>query len=177
MTTDLFVTVALEPGLSLLPAPMDSPAARAFLLAIALQETTLSHRRQVQGPARSYFQFERAGVKGVLKHQRSSQQLQAACAALDLKPTVPVIHAAIEYSDVLAVCCARLLLWTLPMPLPLRDDEAGAWRQYLDTWEPGRPRVDAWAANFSQAWAVVAGEGLSTRALPTSLVAGANTAE
>ncbi len=57
----------------------DTEMARIKLLAIALQETRLEHRRQVgsdgveDGPAMSFWQFEqRGGCRGVLQHRASA---------------------------------------------------------------------------------------------------------
>lgn len=42
---------AIAPALALLPARMSSPSAEVMLLAIGLQESNLTHRRQIGGPA------------------------------------------------------------------------------------------------------------------------------
>ncbi len=159
MRPDLFVRTALSPGLSLLPPAMDTPEARALIIAICLQETGLAKRRQLGGgSARGYAQFEPVGVRGVLKHAASGAHLREVCQALDVAGNHQAIHRAIEFHDVLTVCCARLLLRTLPDALPQRDEEAVAWSQYLDAWQPGTPRPETWVTNFFHAWAVVAGE-------------------
>ena len=41
---------AIEPALLLLPARMESPQAVVMLLAIGLQESRFTHRRQIGGP-------------------------------------------------------------------------------------------------------------------------------
>ena len=63
MTTmiTLVRTYALPAACSLLPARMDTRAARALLVAIGLQESRFEHRRQIGGPARGFFQFEAMG--------------------------------------------------------------------------------------------------------------------
>jgi hypothetical protein len=53
---------------------------------------------------------------------------------------------------------ARLLLFTLPAPLPLQSDPDEGWRQYLDAWRPGTPHLATWTANYAAAWAVVLGQ-------------------
>lgn len=55
-------------ALSLLPSKMDTPEARAILIAIALQESNLKHRRQVGGPALGLLQWELPQVGLVLRH-------------------------------------------------------------------------------------------------------------
>lgn len=152
MTPAVFIRVALDPALSLLPAQMDSAAARALTLAIAMQESGLRHRRQIGGPARGYAMFERAGVAGVLTHPATAELSRGLCAALDIKPTIQAVYEAIECADVLAVGFARLLLWTDAAPLPSADDTQMAWRYYQRTWRPGRPRLGTWPANYATGW-------------------------
>lgn len=139
-------------ALSLLPARMDSPAARAMLTAIALQESRFTHRRQIQGPARGFWQFEPAGVHGVLHHGASRPHLMPVLAALGYPPEVTAIYAALEHNDVLAACVARLLLWTHPQPLPLPGEAQRAWDYYLELWRPGRPHRHTWDAFYIEAW-------------------------
>ena len=144
----------IGPALSRLPARMDSAEARVILLAIGLQESRMTYRRQLGGPARGLWQFEvgtpetRGGVEGVLLHPASSRYLVATCAACDLRPVAQVIHDRLEHDDVLAAIVARLLLWTDPAPLPAIDDADGAWAYYLRTWRPGKPHRSTWG----EAW-------------------------
>jgi hypothetical protein len=74
----------LDAALAGLPASMDSPQARVLLIAIALQESRLTHRDQivkgkkpgVKGPALGLWQFEKGGgVRGVLRHPASKPHL------------------------------------------------------------------------------------------------------
>lgn len=156
MNPHLFVRTGLDPALSLLPTEMDSVRARAFVVAICLQESELKHRRQGGGgPARSYAQFEKAGILGVLTHDASRSYAAAVCDALDIKPLVNAVYAAIEFNDVLAAAFARLLIWTLPDDLPRRGQRDPSWRQYVAAWRPGKPRPDDWPANFAKAWEIV----------------------
>lgn len=143
---------SITSALRLLPANMDSPAARTILLAIAYQESALQHRRQVGGPARGYWQFELGGgVRGVLRHPASKHHIKIVLAALDYDPesSPAVCYAIIEHNDVLATAFARLLLWTDSAPLP--TDAVGAWGLYLRTWRPGRPHPDRWEVNYQKA--------------------------
>lgn len=158
MTLDTFVATALGPAFFLLPGKMDKPEARALLIAIALQESALKKRRQFgKGPARSYLQFERAGVRGVLTHKASRAYAKDVCGALDIPATGPAVHQAIEFSDVLAVCFARLLLWTIPLALPTVDQPEEAYAQYVAAWRPGREHSRDWLANFVKAWQTIKG--------------------
>lgn len=144
--------IAIEPAIGLLPSKMDSTAARAMLIAIALQESDLQHRRQRNGPAKSYWQFEVVGVEGVLTHPQSAALARTLTHRLDYAVAPAVIHQAIEDNDCLAAIFARLLLWTVPEPLPTPSDTHGAWQQYLSAWRPGRPHHDRWHARYREAW-------------------------
>lgn len=141
---------------AVLPPAMFSTKANAMLLAIALQESGVSHRRQVGGPARGFWQFELRGVSGVRRHVASREQLRAALKSLQYPDDMPSVelHAALEHNDVLACVVARLLLWTLPQPLPDETNAEEGWMQYLAAWRPGRPHERTWLANFATAWDV-----------------------
>ena len=142
-------------ALSLLPARMDSPAARAMLVAIGLQESRFEHRRQVGGPARGYWQFELGGgVAGVLRHDASRPHLLPALDALRYPPAPDVLYNAIADNDVLACVLARLLLFTLPYGLPGVGEPEEGWKQYMEAWRAGRPHRATWDAFYAQAWGV-----------------------
>lgn len=160
MTPELFISIALVPALRLLPPRMDSPAARAMVVAICLQESRLTHRRQIRGPARGFAQFEKGGgVKGVLTHRATSVHITTVCEALSYKPTVAACYVAIEHNDVLAAVFARLLLWTVPGVLPGRSEPAKGWDQYLAGWRPGKAHPKTWNENYARAWALVSQAG------------------
>ena len=157
--------IAIRPALALLPAKMDTPAARVMLLAIGLQESRFEHRRQLvgnpprpTGPAKSFWQAEQGGgmVHGVRLHTATS----AAAAALYQARGVPARDAAIwnaiENDDVLAAGLARLLLWSDPGRLPAVGDADAAWALYLRTWQPGKPHPKTWPDLYRQAVAEVA---------------------
>ena len=59
MTLDQIMDDAVRPAMALLPARMDTPEADCMLLAIGLQESRFVHRRQIGGPARGFWQFEK----------------------------------------------------------------------------------------------------------------------
>lgn len=147
------LAVAISPALSILPERMDSGDARRMLLAVALQETDLAHRRQIRGPARSLWQFERIGVQWILEDDATADYARGLCRVLLYTPDVEVVHTAIEHNDVLAAGFARLLLWQIPDPLPRSPTEG--WEQYLRLWRPGRPRRAPWAGNWKKAEAAV----------------------
>jgi hypothetical protein len=148
-------------ALSLLPGGMDSLEARAMLLAIGLQESGFNARVQGghgttagTGPAHGFWQFERAGgVAEVL--QRTTHVVEPICQTLLYTPTARVIHMAMSDNDVLAAVFARLLLWLDPLAMPGSEDHAKGWTIYLRNWRPGKPRPNAWPANFVRAWETV----------------------
>jgi hypothetical protein len=142
---------AIAPALGLLPAKMASPAAEVLLLAIGLQESRLTHRRQINGAARGLWQFERSGIRGVLKHKASRPYALALCKAREVEASVDAVYAALEHDDVLAAGIARLLLWTDPEPLPALGEFGAAWDYYLRTWRPGKPHRHTWDALYGHA--------------------------
>lgn len=158
MTPQFLLETAIIPALRLLPSNMDSDAAIAMLIAIALQESRIEHRRQIGGPAHGYWQFEQGGgVRGVLTHPATKDAIQSALVALDYPATTDAgdCYAAIEHNDILAACFGRLLLYSLPDTLPHRAAVDQAWDQYLKAWRPGRPHRETWDAFYEQAWGLV----------------------
>jgi len=150
----------------LLPIPMRSVPATAQLLAIALQESEAKARRQGGGgPARSFWQFELGGVRGVCTHPATRPHLEPAlrtlCYPFDWSTpqkttaTIKALHLAMTDNDTLAGVFARLNLWWLPDPLPESDNPDEGWRQYLRAWNPGKPHPETWPANFGGAWQLV----------------------
>ena len=174
MTLDQITKTGIDPALLLLPAKMDSKEARCLLLAIALQESKIVHRRQLVGnpprpvgPAKSFWQFEkgseasRGGVWGVFLHKASSPLLKELCKARGVRFFPTDIWDAIENDDVLAAGLARLLIYTDPYPLPQRGEHDAAWRLYADrTWRPGKPHRKTWDAYYDRAWSEVDTEGV-----------------
>ncbi|CUK18990.1 Uncharacterised protein [Achromobacter xylosoxidans] len=156
------ISSGIGPALALLPPGMDTPAARVMLLAIGLQESRFVHRRQIGGPARGFWQFEkgtrasRGGVWGVYLHPASKGHLAALCRARSVACDPDAIYAALEYDDVLAAGLARLLLWTDPKALPPVGDADAGWALYLRTWRPGRPHPHTWPDLYRQAAVEVA---------------------
>lgn len=150
----------LPAAFDVLPANMNTPPARAMLLAIGLQESRFMFRRQQNyGPARGFWQFEKGGVRGVMKHPLSMGPLHDALRALRYEAFIGQtanLHYAIEDNDVLAAVLARLLLWTLPGKLATRGQADQAWAQYLDGWRPGKPHRATWNSLFDEAWTRIA---------------------
>lgn len=150
----------LPAAYALLPRSMASPAASAFLLAIGLQESGFLTRQQVgNGEARSFWQFNVNGLSGILQHPETAGPLETVLRALCYEPphTAKRCLLRIQHNDTLACCCARLLIWTLPDPLPDRDQAGTAWDQYLAAWRPGKPRPGTWASHYHEAWQRIEG--------------------
>ena len=148
---------AIEPALLLLPARMESPQAVVMMLAIGLQESRFTHRRQIGGPARGFWQFEQGGgVRGVLRHPATRDHAVKVCDARGVQPVDEKVYAALEHDDVLAAAFARLLLFSDPAKLPTIGDESGARSLYLRTWRPGKPHPGTWPALYAQSVEAVA---------------------
>lgn len=144
---------AIPAALAMLPAALDTAAARAQMLAHALQESGFVHRRQMVGPAHGFWQFESGGgVHGVLTHRATKPLITPVIEALQYKPGD--CYYAIVDNDILAAAFARLLIFSHPRPLPERGDRDGAWRYYIETWRPGKPHPETWAALYDQAWEI-----------------------
>lgn len=143
----------IAPAFKLLPDRMGGKKAEVLLLAIGLQESRFLHRRQINGPARSFWQGEKGGgmVHGVPRHVATMRTAAKVLEARGVSPTDDAIYAAIETDDILACCLARLLLITDPMALPEIGAPRAAWEMYLRTWRPGKPHPDTWPALYQQA--------------------------
>lgn len=169
MMVDHILTYTFPAAYSLLPAAMRSDKATSMLIAIGLHESGFTHRRQINGSAHGWFQFERVGTRGVLEHPRTTDAANAVIDALGYrlsKATVArqslVVYDAVIDNDTLACCFARLLLWTLPAPLPGPDASDLAWGQYVASWRPGKPHPETWAHQYAEAWARVTALGGTT---------------
>ena len=139
----------------LLPENMASRESRAMLIAIGLQESRFEYRFQVGGPAHGFWQFEYGGAwLGLVRHPAT--KVIARQLLLDMAYGEPDIgdYKGIAHNDILSCCLARLLLYTLPAPLPQRDDVDEGWRQYIEGWRPGKPHPETWAGFYAQAWSV-----------------------
>lgn len=142
----------VAPVLEVVLPRMRSEMAAIMLLAIGKQESNWEHRQQIRGPARSFMQFERGGIRGVLEHWASRTYATALCQLRDVAPTVQAVYDAMQTDDIIGIGFGRFLLWTDPKPLPKKGDVGGAWDLYLRCWRPGKPRRDAWDRCYE--WAV-----------------------
>lgn len=140
---------AIDQAFQLLPVKMDSPLARVILAAIGFQESGYQVRIQYgNGPARSYWQFEKGGIKGVMLHKASARLAMEICEKRGVDFNSELIWKAMEVDDVLGAAFARLLMYTDPNPLP--DNQADAWEMYAKRlWRPGKPHPDKWPASWA----------------------------
>lgn len=147
--------LVIDTGMAYLPAKYDSIAARTLLYAIGMQESKFSARRQYNnGPAASFWQFERGGgIKGVLRHSASAQYARIVCMKFGIPPEPLSIWEAMQDNDNIGVCFARLLLWTDPAPLPgpVLQASQRAWDYYERNWRPGKPHPETWKSHWRAA--------------------------
>ncbi|AVO56155.1 hypothetical protein [Ectopseudomonas mendocina] len=156
MTLSEIRAQAIAPALALLPARMSSIEAEVMLLAIGLQESRFKHRRQIGGPARGFWQFERGGgVVGVLRHAASREHAVRICDKRGVSPVPEQVYQRLEHDDVLAAAFARLLLWTDAWSLPALGETSRAWDLYIRTWRPGKPHRSTWDSLYERALAEV----------------------
>lgn len=159
---DLIHAHVLPAAFAVLPSAMNSRGAQAMLLCIGLQESRFTERRQIGGPARGFWQFEVTGVRAVATHHASAPLLGPALSELRYPPGVSpaetvACHSVLEHNDVLAAVFARLLLYTLPAPLPGPHDYDESWVQYKRAWNPGAPHRATWNGFYAVAWTMVNG--------------------
>ncbi len=162
MTPDAFFPRIVAPTLDYMAASPGiaiprNQAADVLVMTIAGQESRWTYRRQIGGPARSYWQFEKGGgVSGVLNHPSTTLKAKAICGPLDIESDMATVYEAMAWNDTLACAMARLLLWTDPAPLPAVGDKEGAWQYYLRTWRPGMPHPETWSGLYDQSLAAMA---------------------
>ena len=156
MGASVHLCTQLPIALGMMSPGYDTPAARAMVLAIALQETSCNARtQQPRGPARSFWQFEPIGIEDLFLSNHTRDELEIACLRLCIPHNVDAVYQAITYNDVLAIVCARAKLARLPDPLPTRHNPQSGWHQYQELWRPGIPRGVHWPANFARAWEII----------------------
>lgn len=159
MTPDIFFTRIVDPTLQWMAASpgLGIPAngsARVLVMAIAGQESRWAARRQIGGPARSYWQFERGGgVAGLFRV--TPRQLATVCAACDVTCDPDTVFEAMAWHDELACSMARLLLWSDPAPLPRVGDKDSGWQYYLRNWRPGAPHPESWGDVYVRSLAAI----------------------
>jgi hypothetical protein len=154
-----FRRTVIEPGAAWFEAVTGHHStvdAKRLLLAIAIQESALTHRAQVlaggaAGPARGFWQFEQGGgVSGVLRHPASRPRALACCEATFVVAEAAAVWRALEGHDLLAYAFARLLMLTDPYAVPVTQE--AAWTCYnTRLWRPGKPHPSKWSGSWAQA--------------------------
>lgn len=148
-------TAILPTYSKVLPGMFASPEATVMLLAIGLQESRFEHRRQIGGPARGWWQFERGGgTRAVLEHEASRPYARAICVLRGVPYDAASVYERFEVDDMLACAFARLLLYTDPRPLPMLGDASAAWDYYIANWRPGKPHRGTWNNLYDHAMEV-----------------------
>lgn len=161
MTPDLFLHDFLNPGLAYMTAtlgavPSVDQSTQVLLLATAGQESSWKDRRQVGGPAHSFWQFERfGGVARVVAHARAGPMVQRIGRALEIPVDADTLFTAMIWNDQLATAMARLNYWIDPAALPKPGDEQGAWDVYDRVWAPGKPDRARWHIRYQEAWTAI----------------------
>lgn len=153
---------------SLLPGAMDSPEARAEMLAIGLHESNFASRQQGgtskkagKGPAKSFWQFELGGGVTELLETKSVRPILTHVLDVLRYPewTAAAVHEAMEHNDTLAAVAARLLLWKDPRLMPKRHEGPKGYAIYLARWRPNPEAAAAhagdWPLNFAKAYSIV----------------------
>lgn len=145
--SDKFTTAinAINEAYTHLPDKMKSDDATRFLLTIGLEESNLEHRWQVvnprqpniMGPARSFWQFEVGGLRGVFNHRASGAHARNVAREYGVKTEAQEVHEVMHLAkfDGLSAAMARLLCWTDPKAVPKTAQEAVD--RYLWLWRPG----------------------------------------
>lgn len=155
---------SINPALNLLPPVMNSFPAVVQLCATSIQESRIEHRKQIGGPAVSFYQFEKIGIKDVLERPTSRQHAIKACEVFDVAPTVNDVYAIFQKTegDILASVFARLNYWNERSPLPSLTTppttrEAAAWAYYIKVWRPGKPHLSSWPMAYWRAYGGIVG--------------------
>jgi hypothetical protein len=163
MTPAIFYQSIVKPTMAgflvpLAPTIRDVPESRVLLMTIAGIESNWSARRQIGGPARSFWQFEQGGgVAELLGMIFVAPILRAACSQLDIPSDSATIFEAMAWNDSLACTMARLLLWQDPMPLPVLGDTTNGYAYYLRNWRPGAPQgITVWQARYASSMTAMA---------------------
>lgn len=128
------VATAIKPALFKLG--LYSRAAEQLLLATAIQESNLIHRKQIGGPALSYFQIEPKTHNDIwdnfLKYR---PQLSIKVIQLMSNPASDKIKE-LENNDKYAAAIARIHYLRVPAPIPKYNDiakMAAYWKRYYNT--------------------------------------------
>lgn len=91
-----------------------------------------------------------------MTHHATAGHAHRICAERGVPWERPNVWAALEQDDLLAVCFARLLLFSDPMALPMVGEVQAAWKLYAErTWRPGKPHPETWPGYYDEARAAL----------------------
>lgn len=127
-----------------------------MLLAIAGVESAWTALRQANnGPASSFWQFERGGILGLMRDDETSRQVAVLCgiSGIALQSTAIWQFMCTAEGANFSAAMARLLLWSDPMPLP--KTESDSFNYYERNWRPGAPSYSRWHLVYLQAVAAI----------------------
>lgn len=134
ITSSEFLETTLIP--TLIEMGMHSPAAEKLLLMTACHESEgFRYRRQIRGPALSYFQIEPATLADLYASYLDYRSAKRATLDKHLPDGMTPLYA-LEHDDAYAVACARMIYARVSAPLPDVDDEDGLavyWKQHYNT--------------------------------------------
>lgn len=151
----------IRAALAYLPERMCTKNAIALLIATGMQESRFVYTRQINGPARGYWQFESGGgLIGIMSHVSSKDHLKNVTKRFDLPWDRTTLFKRIEEDRLFAAICARLLYFTDRMEIPAAtyENEQEAWVYYIRNWRPGKPRRSSWHRFWRMACDVVNGK-------------------
>jgi len=123
MIASEFLADTLRP--TLIVMGMHSPAAEKLLLMTACHESMgFRYRRQIKGPALSYFQIEPATLADLYDSYLDYRSAKRATLNKHLPGDMTPLEA-LKNDDTYAVACARMIYARVSAPLPDADDEHG----------------------------------------------------
>jgi len=133
-TPQAFTTTVIKPVL--LKLGLHSPAAEQLLLATAIQESHLKYRKQIGGPALSYFQIEPNTHDDIWNNfLKYRPQLSNKVIGLMSSPVANKIKE-LENNDKYAAAIARIHYLRVPAPIPQYNKFINNWKKYGSVVKP-----------------------------------------
>lgn len=148
MKIDYFIYNIIRPTLEKMD--MWSPAAEKLLVMIACHESMgFRFRKQISGPAVSFYQIEPATFTDVWDRYLGRRQLKKANVVQFLPDDLTPIEA-LTISDEFATSIARMKLYMVPEALPLATDDEGLARYAKKYWnsELGKATPEKYLNDF-----------------------------
>jgi len=150
MSPDDFIVDIIKPSLEHIH--LYSLSAAQLLLATAIQESRLVYRKQIGGPALSYFQIEPDTHFDIWENfLKYRNRLSDRVIGLMSKPSADKLNE-LENNDKYAAAIARIHYLRVPAPLPDLNnipDMAAYWKRYYNT-ELGRGTEDEFIENWNK---------------------------